>query len=271
MGATTKSIADSHTAFIAQPVTVAGFICRRTSARGPPHEPGRSPTGAPATPTAGARGQPILGNLHQPGLGQLQVQISAFPIHPGDLLAISASSALAGQQIAGIEATGVVTRSRRRGHRLQPWYPGQLLPALKVHRARSSTSTPRSRSPVPDSVPDEVAAQMLCNPITALLLRRAAQRHCRRRVRRGGAEQRRSFVGGPTVHRYCRAPPDRHGQHRAQRGASPPATGPLPHGASGFHLRPGLGSNRCTRPPVGQPIPVALDPVGGTIGARPAV
>ena len=50
-----------------------------------------------------------IGEPHQPGLGQLQVQISAFPIHPGDLLAISASSALAGQQIAGIEATGVVT------------------------------------------------------------------------------------------------------------------------------------------------------------------
>jgi NADPH:quinone reductase-like Zn-dependent oxidoreductase len=31
--------------------------------------------------------------------------------------------------------------------------------------------------PVPDSVPDEVAAQMLCNPITALMLRRAAERH----------------------------------------------------------------------------------------------
>ena len=31
--------------------------------------------------------------------------------------------------------------------------------------------------PVPDSVPDEVAAQMLCNPITALMLRRAAQQH----------------------------------------------------------------------------------------------
>src|SRR4029077_15251661 len=31
--------------------------------------------------------------------------------------------------------------------------------------------------PVPDAVYDEVAAQMLCNPITALLLRRAAQQH----------------------------------------------------------------------------------------------
>ncbi|HWF68513.1 MAG TPA: hypothetical protein VG187_02900, partial [Mycobacterium sp.] len=49
-----------------------------------------------------------IGEPHPPGLGQLQVQITAFPIHPGDLLAISASSALAGEQVAGIEATGVV-------------------------------------------------------------------------------------------------------------------------------------------------------------------
>jgi threonine dehydrogenase-like Zn-dependent dehydrogenase len=31
--------------------------------------------------------------------------------------------------------------------------------------------------PVPDSVPDEVAAQMLCNPVTAVMLRRTAQQH----------------------------------------------------------------------------------------------
>ena len=31
--------------------------------------------------------------------------------------------------------------------------------------------------PVPDSVSDVVPAQMLCNPITAVLLRRAAQQH----------------------------------------------------------------------------------------------
>jgi hypothetical protein len=31
--------------------------------------------------------------------------------------------------------------------------------------------------PVPDSLPDEIAAQMLVNPVTVLMLRRAAQQH----------------------------------------------------------------------------------------------
>ena len=32
-----------------------------------------------------------IGEPSPPGLGQLQVQVSAFPIHPGDLMAISAT------------------------------------------------------------------------------------------------------------------------------------------------------------------------------------
>ncbi|MDT7719459.1 MAG: hypothetical protein QOE94_470, partial [Mycobacterium sp.] len=117
-----------------------------------------------------------IGEPHQPGLGQLQVQISAFPIHPGDLLAISASSALAGQHIAGIEATGVVTEV---GAGVTGFSPGTRV-SFFPHQGSWSEVVNIDAAiavPVPDSVPDEVAAQMLCNPITALLLRRAAQRH----------------------------------------------------------------------------------------------
>jgi NADPH:quinone reductase-like Zn-dependent oxidoreductase len=117
-----------------------------------------------------------IGEPHQPGLGQLQVQISAFPIHPGDLLAISASSALAGQQIAGIEATGVVTEV---GAGVTGFSPGTRV-SFFPHQGswREVVNIDAAIAvPVPDPVPDEVAAQMLCNPITALLLRRAAQQH----------------------------------------------------------------------------------------------
>ena len=50
-----------------------------------------------------------IGEPPSPGPGQLQVQVSAFPIHPGDLMAISAMQTPGREVIAGIEATGVVT------------------------------------------------------------------------------------------------------------------------------------------------------------------
>jgi NADPH:quinone reductase-like Zn-dependent oxidoreductase len=117
-----------------------------------------------------------IGEPPPPGPGQLQVQVSAFPIHPGDLLAISASPALAGEQIPGIEATGVVldvgagVSGFSPGTRVTLFpYPGAWRQVVDVDVAIAVR--------VPDSVPDEVAAQMLCNPITALMLHRAAQQH----------------------------------------------------------------------------------------------
>ena len=117
-----------------------------------------------------------IGEPPPPGLGQLQVQITAFPIHPGDLLAISASSALAGEQVAGIEATGVV---RDVGAGVSGFTPGSRVSFFPHSGAWCQVVNVDAAiaAPVPDSVPDEVAAQMLCNPITALMLRRAAQQH----------------------------------------------------------------------------------------------
>ena len=117
-----------------------------------------------------------IGEPPPPGLGQLQVQITAFPIHPGDLLAISASSALAGEQVAGIEATGVV---RDVGAGVSGFTPGSRVSFFPHSGAWCQVVNVDAAIavPVPDSVPDEVAAQMLCNPITALMLRRAAQQH----------------------------------------------------------------------------------------------
>src|ERR1700733_3975979 len=44
-----------------------------------------------------------------PGRGEIQVKISAFPIHPGDLFNVSAASPRGGQASrAGLEATGTI-------------------------------------------------------------------------------------------------------------------------------------------------------------------
>jgi NADPH:quinone reductase-like Zn-dependent oxidoreductase len=117
-----------------------------------------------------------IGDPHPLGRGQLQVQVGAFPIHPGDLLAISAQQTPGREVIAGIEATGVVIAVGAEVTGFNPGtrvtffpQPGAWRQVINVDAAIAV--------PVPDPVPDEVAAQMLCNPITALMLRRAAQQH----------------------------------------------------------------------------------------------
>jgi NADPH:quinone reductase-like Zn-dependent oxidoreductase len=117
-----------------------------------------------------------IGESQPPGPGQVQVQVRAFPIHPGDLLAVSAAPSSDRELVAGVEATGVVTEvgagvtAFSAGTRVTFFpHPGAWRQVVNVDAAIAV--------PVPDSVPDEVAAQMLCNPITALMLRRAAQQH----------------------------------------------------------------------------------------------
>ena len=117
-----------------------------------------------------------IGEPQPPGPGQVQIQVSAFPIHPGDLLAVSAAQTSGRELVAGIEATGVITDV---GVGVTSFSPGTrvtLFPQPGAWRQIVNVDAAIA-VPVPDSVPDEVAAQMLCNPITALMLRRAAQQH----------------------------------------------------------------------------------------------
>jgi NADPH:quinone reductase-like Zn-dependent oxidoreductase len=117
-----------------------------------------------------------VGEPRPPERGQLQVRVSAFPIHPGDLMAISASQTPGRELIAGIEATGVVTEV---GAGVTGFGPGTRVSFFPHQGAWRQVANVDAAIavPVPDPVPDEVAAQMLCNPITALMLRRAAQQH----------------------------------------------------------------------------------------------
>jgi NADPH:quinone reductase-like Zn-dependent oxidoreductase len=112
-----------------------------------------------------------------PGPGQVQIGVRAFPLHPGDLAFVTFAPPPPGQlAVAGLEATGVVVATGPRvdtpavGTRVTVFpNPGSWAQRINVAAELAV--------PIPDSVTDDVAAQMLCNPLTALLLYRAAQQH----------------------------------------------------------------------------------------------
>ncbi|TPG35275.1 dehydrogenase [Mycobacterium hodleri] len=112
----------------------------------------------------------------RPGPGQVTIEVTSFPVHPGDLQAVAAARPdSAGPVIAGAEATGVVVEAG----------PGVALTAgMRVTtflidgawRQQITVDADRVVA-VPDLLSDQVAAQMLINPVTVLMLRRAAQQH----------------------------------------------------------------------------------------------
>jgi NADPH2:quinone reductase len=117
------------------------------------------------------------------GPGQVRVRVSYAPIHPGDLLGVLGSPAFgtpptigSGGRVPGFEGAGVVSEV---GARINPNLG--LRPGLRVAffpapgSWRDEVVVPvGSVTPVPDSIPDETAAQMLINTATALTALRAA-------------------------------------------------------------------------------------------------
>jgi NADPH:quinone reductase-like Zn-dependent oxidoreductase len=202
-----------------------------------------------------------IGEPPSPGLGQLQVQVSAFPIHPGDLMAISAMQTPGREVIAGIEATGVVTEV---GAGVTGFSPGTRVTFFPHQGAWGQVVNVDAAIavPVPDVVPDEVAAQMLCNPITALMLRRASQQHFS--VGFEGVVL--NNAAASSVGRLFTAVAERHqiatisivrSEQRAQQlrdrfPAVPVVSTSDPGWIEQVHTAA-----------AGRPIPVALDPVGG--------
>lgn len=110
-----------------------------------------------------------------PGPGQVLVRVTLFPIHWGDLQAIQLSSPT-GQARAGVEATGVVEKVGPGVHHVAPGARVSVFPQPGAWAERF-TADAQFVVPVPESVADEVAAQMLVNPLTVLMLRREAQKH----------------------------------------------------------------------------------------------
>ena len=203
-----------------------------------------------------------IGEPRPPGLGQLQVQVSAFPIHPGDLLAISAPQTPGGEQTAGIEATGVVTEV---GAGVTGFSPGTRVTFFPHQGAwRQVVNVDAAIAvPVPDSVPDEIVAQMLCNPITALMLRRAAQQHFGAGFdgvvlnNAAASSVGRLFTAIAEHHRIATISIVRSAQRAQQLRDRFPSVPVVSTADPGWVAQVHTAA-------AGRPIPVALDPVGGT-------
>ena len=114
---------------------------------------------------------------------QVRIRVSYAPIHPGDLLGVMGSPTFgtpptitSGGRVPGFEGAGVVSEV---GARVDPSLG--LRPGLRVAffpapgSWRDEVIVPAgSAVPLPDSIPDEIGAQMLVNTVTALTVIRAA-------------------------------------------------------------------------------------------------
>ncbi|TKC88711.1 alcohol dehydrogenase [Trinickia terrae] len=114
--------------------------------------------------------------------GMARVRVSATPVHPGDLLGVSASPAFGappviprGGRVPGVEGVGVVEALAAGIDPSHPVQVGSRVAFLSANGAWSSriAAPVQSLIPVPDEVGDEVAAQMSINTLTARLAMRA--------------------------------------------------------------------------------------------------
>jgi NADPH:quinone reductase len=117
------------------------------------------------------------------GPDQVRVRVSYAPIHPGDLLGIVGSPAFgtpppiaSGGRVPGFEGAGVVSEV---GSKVDPalgLQEGLRVAFFPASAAWSDEAVVPASSVMllPDSIPDEVGAQMLINTVTALTVIRAA-------------------------------------------------------------------------------------------------
>jgi NADPH:quinone reductase-like Zn-dependent oxidoreductase len=204
-----------------------------------------------------------IGDPPPPNPGQIQVQVSAFPIHPGDLLAVASGPRPVNHPVvAGIEATGVITAigpgvaEFTTGTRVT-FFPhfGSWAEIVNVDAALAVT--------VPESLTDEVAAQLVGNPLTALMLRRAAQQHFS--VGFDGVVL--NNAAASAVGRLFTADTEKHGIASVSIVRSDQRAQQLRHR---FPTVPVVSTSAADWPDqvrdaaAGRPIPIAFDPVGGT-------
>ena len=201
-----------------------------------------------------------------PEPGQVQIKIRAFPIHPGDLAGINFVPPAPGERaVPGLEATGVVVAvgpgvsTPAVGTRVTVFpNPGSWAQRINVPAELAVT--------VPDSVSDDIAAQMVCNPLTALLLYRAAQQHFSVGFdgfvinNAANSSVGRLFTAGAQHHQIATISVVRSAA-RAQELAERYPNVPVISTDNPDWVE------QVRTVADGRPIPVALDPVGGTIAA----
>lgn len=115
----------------------------------------------------------------EPGHGQVRVRITTFPIHPGDLSATSGTfrGSPGEAVVAGIEATGIVEAIGPNTRVAEGVRVGARVGIFPIRGAWQSFVLADARFvfPIPDDVSEDAAAQYLTNPLTATLLRQAAE------------------------------------------------------------------------------------------------
>jgi NADPH:quinone reductase-like Zn-dependent oxidoreductase len=202
-----------------------------------------------------------IGPTPPPGPGQLQVRVAAFAIHPGDLLAIAATPPRDGPLVAGSEATGVVVATgagvadTRRGERVS-FFPHSGAWAEIVNVDASLAVC------VPESLSDHVAAQMVCNPLTVVMLRRAAQTHFSTGFdgvilnNAAASSVGRLFTAVAEYHRIASISLVRSDERVQQLRERFPTVPVVSTSASDW-------PDRVREAAAGRPIPAAFDPVGG--------
>jgi NADPH:quinone reductase len=118
-----------------------------------------------------------------PGPDQVRVRLSYAPIHPGDLLGIMGSPAFgtpptiaSDGRVPGFEGAGVVSEVGANVDPALGLKQGLRVAFFPASGAWSDEAVVPASSvvPLPDSIPDEVAAQMMINTLTALTAIRAA-------------------------------------------------------------------------------------------------
>jgi NADPH:quinone reductase-like Zn-dependent oxidoreductase len=202
-----------------------------------------------------------------PGPGQIQIDVRAFPIHPGDLVGVRFGPPHPGERtVPGLEATGVVVATG----------PGVDTPAVGARVtvfpnpgswAQRINVAADVAVPVPDSVSDDVAVQMVCNPLTALLLYRAARQHFS--VGFDGIII--NNAANSSVGRLFTASADHHQIATISVVRSADRAREL---AARYPKVPVVSTDnpdwvqQIREAADGRPIPIALDPVGGTIAGH---
>jgi NADPH:quinone reductase-like Zn-dependent oxidoreductase len=115
-----------------------------------------------------------------PQRGQVLVRVTAFSVHPGDLAGIAGPFAGTDGDalVPGAEATGVVEAIGPDTPVASGVCVGARVTMFLIPGAWQDWVLAPSELvvAVPDDVPDAVAAQLMINPLTAVLLRRAAER-----------------------------------------------------------------------------------------------
>jgi NADPH:quinone reductase-like Zn-dependent oxidoreductase len=203
-----------------------------------------------------------------PGPGQIQVHVTAFPIHPGDLAAIATLHPGHGQPIvAGIEATGIVEST---GPGVSDFTLGArvtFFPHLGSW-AQTVNVDASLAAAVPDALSDDVAAQMVGNPLTVLMMRRAAQGHFSTGFdgvilnNAAASSVGRLFTASTEHHRIATISIVRSGERAEQLRNRFPAVPVVSTSAPDW-------PDKVRDAASGRPIPIAFDPVGGA--ASPAL